>query len=179
MEILRPFQSMLNASSIWCITLVYGHLATNEIATKKSTRHHIITLQLLTLFTYTWDFYFFLKPKHKFIDFNWQLASNFKTYLHHSRGVICLKSNSLSYETPYNNSAILHLPGIVTSSSSPNISLSILIDSLRRTSNLFASLDRCHLFKIHYSLSYESWLTLSLELTFLNFIVNLKWKNSF
>ena len=29
-----------------------NHLTTNEIAIKKSTRHHIITLQQLTLFTY-------------------------------------------------------------------------------------------------------------------------------
>ena len=87
MEILRPFQSMLNASSIWCITSVYGHLATNEIATKKSTLNSAII--------YT-----------------------------------------------------VYVPGIVTSSSNQNISLSILIATLRRTSNLFASLERCHLFKI-------------------------------
>ena len=55
------------------------------------------------------------------------------------------------YSHPHNNSAIIYtvcVPGIVTSSSNQNISLSILIATLRRTSNLFASLERCHLFKI-------------------------------
>ena len=43
------------------------------------------------------------------------------------------------YSPPHNHSAIIYtvyLPGIFTSSSSPNISLLILIDSLRRTSKL-------------------------------------------
>ena len=30
---------------------------------------------------FTWDCYFFLKPKYKFIDFNWHLASNFSSFL--------------------------------------------------------------------------------------------------
>ena len=33
------------------VTLPPNHLVTNEIATKKSTRHHIITLQQLTLYS--------------------------------------------------------------------------------------------------------------------------------
>ena len=43
------------------------------------------------------------------------------------------------YSPPHNNFATIdtvYLPGIVTSSSSPNKSLSILIDTLRRTSHL-------------------------------------------
>ena len=43
------------------------------------------------------------------------------------------------HSPPHNNSAIIdtvYLPGIGTSSLSPNISLSILIDILRRTSHL-------------------------------------------
>ena len=50
------------------------------------------------------------------------------------------KSPPRSLLTPDNNSAIIdtvYLPGIVTSSSSLNISLQILIDTLRRTSHLF------------------------------------------
>ena len=60
-------------------TRVHGHLATNYIATKKSTRNLIITVDTV------------------------------------------------------------YLPGIVTSASSPNISLSILVDTLHRTSGLSCS----------------------------------------
>ena len=48
-------------------------------------------------------------------------------------------STKKSYSPPHNNSATIdtvYLPGIVSSSSSPNKSLSILIDTLRRTSHL-------------------------------------------
>ena len=50
------------------------------------------------------------------------------------------KSPPRSLLTPHNNSAIIdtvYLPGIVTSSSSLNISLWILINTLRRASHLF------------------------------------------
>ena len=50
------------------------------------------------------------------------------------------KSPPRSLLIPHNNSAIIdtvYLPGIVTSSSSLNISLWILIDTLRRASHLF------------------------------------------
>ena len=80
----------------------------------------------------------------------WEVASST------SSETVCYQENSASMESrfipdglrsprhqiispPHNNSAIIdtvYLPGIVTSSSSPNISFSILIDTLRRTSHL-------------------------------------------
>ena len=77
------------------------------------------------------------------------------------------------YLPPHNNSAIIHtvyLPGVVTSSSSPNISLSIFIDTLHRTSHLqrFFFLRGAICLKSN-SLSYENWLLLSLEPYLLRF----------
>ena len=49
-----------------------------------------------------------------------------------------LATKESSYFLPLNNSAIIdtvYLPGVVTSSSSSNISLSLFIDTLHRTSH--------------------------------------------
>ena len=56
----------------WEAAPVYGHLATKKSYSPPHNNSATIDTVYLPCF-------FFLKPKYKFIDFNWHLASNFSS----------------------------------------------------------------------------------------------------